>query len=287
VPILPGVPMRLATLILLATAATAVGQQPTGVLRVSREAATVQRSQITAVPLAVNTFDPLPDRAGSGGGYLTVTPSTATFDGGSVSPPGGTGVAAGTYTATGTGMTLSTPNQFGGAETSPGGGSTNFLILGPATGADPRATWTAGPSGTAFYFGMWWSALDGNNSVLFYRNGQIVDVLTGGRMLADTGLDLAYNGNPNQGGANAGEKYVFVNVYADATSGFDRIDFVNAGDSGFETDSHTVAYQVIALDQQSGTFVPVPEPTGGLVLAAAILITCRRTRSRPVKSAAA
>ena len=123
------------------------------------------------------------------------------------------------------------------------------------------------------YFGYWLSALDANNYVSFYRQGELLLEFTPADMLAIVRGNSAYYGNPNAPflGRNTGEPYAFLNFFNESGY-FDRIVFRQAGGGGYESDNHTVGRW---LTQGTGTALPlaqpVPEP-GSLLLAGAGLL---------------
>ena len=260
----------------------AVGQSPTFTLRVTRELAGVQQSQVTAAPILVNTFDAAPSRNGNtpvsispvdlGGGFTSMTSTGYQAGGNTVA--GATGVATGTYTATGSGFAVTGADQYGGA-----GNTGKYFYTGAFNGTDRSATLQL--SQTAYYFGLYWSAVDVTNRIEFYKGSTLVDVLEAGRLISN--LSAAYDGNPNTG-ANTGEKYAFVNIYSDdktAAGGFDRVVFNNpAGATGNESDNHTISFStaVPTILRPDETLVPVPEPAGLLAAAGGLLALGRRVR---------
>jgi PEP-CTERM motif len=135
------------------------------------------------------------------------------------------------------------------------------------------------------YFGLWWSAGDPNNVLQFYSGNTLVvtfhssDVINFINSESST-LQHQYLGNPNNGG-DPGEYFAYLNFFADPKDQsvtFDRIVFSNSGNSGFESDNHTIAASYTTI---SGT--PVPEPStfammgiGGVALIGMIAIRSRR-----------
>jgi PEP-CTERM motif len=93
------------------------------------------------------------------------------------------------------------------------------------------------------YFGLWASALDGANRVVFLRNG--VDIASFN--LTQVPLAPAYFGNPNFPGQQAGEAFAFFNF--DVPEGFDRVFFAAGGGGGFEFDNFTIGAGLSAVPE--------------------------------------
>ena len=92
----------------------------------------------------------------------------------------------------------------------------------------------------ASYFGLWWSAGDGSNTLNFYRSGNLVASF-GTSILSS--LSEEYNGNPNPGEfyqQNGGEKYAFVNFYGANGFTFDVIESIDGQYGYFESDNWTI-----------------------------------------------
>ena len=150
---------------------------------------------------------------------------------------------------------------YGGA-----GGTGQYAVsFGGDRGAPYSLTLSAAPGVSVNYFGYWLSALDKGNTLTFYEAGQQVfkftaaDVLSAISKIPDNG---AYYGNPNPSNAgDGGEPFVFLNFF-DKTGSFDKIVFseVGNGTAGYETDNHTVGFDVI--NPGNGVVIPtgVPEP---------------------------
>ncbi len=105
-------------------------------------------------------------------------------------------------------------------------------------------------SGAINYFGIWGSALDGNNSVALYND----DTLLGTYALQQTlqssaNYSSAYYTNP-YGGGNSGEQYAFFNFVSDTA--FNKVKLIQNGGGGFEFDNLTIG---------SGVVSAAPEPT--------------------------
>ncbi|MBU1375928.1 MAG: PEPxxWA-CTERM sorting domain-containing protein [Alphaproteobacteria bacterium] len=154
---------------------------------------------------------------------------------------GSGGVITGSYA----GVDILGADQYGGA-----GGAGNFAstFSGYSLGLS-----TSDPAGIN-YFGFWLSALDSGNTVTFSRAGSTLFSFTPVDVLALVGGNPAYFGNPNAGGANGGQPYVFLNFF-DTDGAFDTVTFSEGlANAGYESDNHTVGFYTA----QSGT--PVPEP---------------------------
>jgi len=137
------------------------------------------------------------------------------------------------------------------------------------------------------YFGLWWSAADRSNELQFYSGNTLLETFTTADLIKFINSLPAperkqYNGNPNPPplkGQNGGEPYAYVNFFADPTNKnvtFNKIVFINDGNTGFESDNHT-----IAATYSSTT--PIPEPStmammgiGGIALVGMLAIRARQ-----------
>lgn len=100
------------------------------------------------------------------------------------------------------------------------------------------------------YFGLWGSALDGNNTVELYNGATLIGSYALQSTLASlTNSNSAYYGNPF-GGGNSGEAYAFFNFVSD--SAFNRIRLLQNGGGGFEFDNLTIGTASVSA---------APEPT--------------------------
>lgn len=102
------------------------------------------------------------------------------------------------------------------------------------------------------YFGLWGSALDGNNTVELYNN----DLLLGSYSLQSTlqsasNFSNAYYSNPF-GGGNGGEMYAFFNFVSD--SAFNKVRLLQNGGGGFEFDNLTVGTAVVSAAPEPMTW---------------------------------
>jgi hypothetical protein len=218
---------------------------------------------------------------------------------------------SGTYTATdGTtyGTTLGQTgkqwvaepaNEFGG-EPYPGGRYPELYGPGSVGGGPTGQTQssytlklssTNEPSGATTginYFGVWISALDPYNDLLIYNTtGQVIAQFDSSVLLAALGTCTVigghaanpYCGNPEDGGADPGELFAFVNVY-DLTGTIGSVQFFDSGSTGFESSNDTVAYvDPIVIN---GTALDIPEPSSLAVFAVGLLgLIGLRRRPRP------
>jgi len=181
---------------LTATAANAV-------TIVTVEAAGQQTTTADLTSSGIQTFD--------GIAIGTKTSLTAAFKG---------GIYSGTYTAT----SVRAASQYGGAT---GVGHYNAVAT--------KSTLTIS-GGATDYFGLFVSAIDGGNTVAFYKAGVLVDSVN----LTTYALSSAYYGNPTTTylGKDAGEKFAFFNF--DVVGGYDKVVLLENGGGGFETDNYTV-----------------------------------------------
>ena len=119
------------------------------------------------------------------------------------------------------------------------------------------------------YFGVWASALDGANTVTFYKGARQIDSIN----LTAFPLSAAYAGNPSGpfAGQNSSEKYAFFNIAV--SGGYDRAVLSQNGGGGFELDNITV-----------GT--TVPEPASWALMVAGFGLVGIAQRRRKVSVAA-
>lgn len=126
-------------------------------------------------------------------------------------------------------------NKYGGA-----GGTGKYLVQSAAIPpGNPVPVTTLTLNTPSAYFGLWWSAGDATNRLTFYNGADVVADFTTATLLSV--LPDTYKGMPSGAfaGQNMGEKYAFLNIYADAGTTWDRIVFANSAGSGFESDNHT------------------------------------------------
>jgi hypothetical protein len=220
---------------LLATAASAT-------VTVSYEAPGVQDTTLAVSAKQVATFDQMSGYQGSGNIFSGPISGTIT-DGGFV---------------------LSGANVYGGA-----GGTGNYASVYNTTSIKLSQMVT--------YAGLWASAIDGDFSTSL---GNTVSLYAGDTLLGSyalkpllAGASSAYYGNPNFGGADAGEPFAFFNF--NSTTGFDRIDLTQNGGGGFELDN-------ITIGQSAGA---VPEPASWALMIIGFGATGMVLRSSRRKSA--
>jgi hypothetical protein len=171
----------------------------------------------------------------------------------------------GKYTANGGSAIVIAADQYGGAND--GAGLTNYVAVGVQAGNSGEATMTLQLNAPATYFGLWWSAIDAQNELSFYSNGNQVATYNIGTLQAQAGSLAAYLGNPNWAPPlNGSEPYVYVNFDADSGTTFDTIVFTNHGGTGFESDNHSVN--------------AVPEPSALAMGAAASVLGLALARRR-------
>lgn len=248
-------------LLALAAPAMAAGSQP---FKVTVEAPGVQATTQSGSHLVYDFNDLVGGADTSGKGTPDLAPFTTDF--------GSNGLIKATFT----GFQLGTSGSYGG----------NGYLYGGAFGSSQygvsRGDAVIKFSSPVSYLGFWASALDGDNIVTFYRNGQNI---SGGINLSNgfvSGPDYqafvlggGYLGNPNTPAGeprwDAHENFAFINFY-DAV-GFDEVRMTYAAGGGFEFDNVTVA-------------APVPEPSEWALMAAGLgvvgwVANRRRRRGSP------
>jgi hypothetical protein len=142
----------------------------------------------------------------------------------------------GTYTAPSPGLAIVKPDDFGGAF------QTQYMSVG-AQSTQTSATLTFNSSQN--YFGLYWAALDAQNSVQVFNGATLlatIDETTLNPMLLSTGgpNGLGHYGNPNTG-ADTSEAFVYVNITTTGNDAITSIDFLNNGTgTGFESDNHSL-----------------------------------------------
>ncbi|KRB86320.1 hypothetical protein ASE00_06275 [Sphingomonas sp. Root710] len=102
------------------------------------------------------------------------------------------------------------------------------------------------------YFGLWGSALDGNNTVALYNDSTLLGTYALQSVLqSSSGFGSSYYGNPF-GGGNGGELYAFFNFQSD--SAFNRVQLIQNGGGGFEFDNLTVGTAVVSTAPEPATW---------------------------------
>lgn len=231
---------------LLSVAATSA---QAGSLRFTIEAPGVQESQVTGHDLYREDFD------GFGTGELALPASSAI------------GQYSDSY------LNIVDQDVFGGANVPTS--TTPKYATTDADGYTLSGFSAGGNSGPIGYFGFWWSAGNGNNDVIVnmadstsqtFSTQSIIDSpnLQGSPGTFFSTPDGHY-GNPNgpfnppSNEYNSEEVYAFVNIYA-LDSKITSIKFQEqpGGFGLFESDNHTISFDLIDRDNQTGADVPVP-----------------------------
>ncbi|MCZ4344052.1 PEPxxWA-CTERM sorting domain-containing protein [Sphingomonadaceae bacterium G21617-S1] len=155
----------------------------------------------------------------------------------------------------------------------------NANLYGGAGGAGQFGTVNGNPatiqlSQSVNYFGLWGSALDGNNAVALYNDDTLLGSFALQSVLQnDAGFNSGYYGNPF-GGGNSGELYAFFNFQSD--SAFNRVQLVQNGGGGFEFDNLTVGTSVVSS---------APEPATWAMLLLGFGLVGATLRARPKANA--
>jgi hypothetical protein len=161
--------------------------------------------------------------------------TTETFDEMSVGTvPSSTSVLGGAASLTG-GYVYGA-NQYGGA-----GGIGNFFFVGTETGTSASHSATLTFNTPQNYFGMWWSALDGGNSLTVTADGTPYTFTESSLETSYPALaGSSYLGNPNGnvgGASDPGEDFFYIGFLgSDITS----VEFDNGSGSGFEMDNFSI-----------------------------------------------
>jgi hypothetical protein len=198
----------------------------------------------------------------------------------------GTGVAS-PYSGTYSPFVLQPADQYGGA----GGIGTYPEVYGSSSPASYSIKLTNNNTGGGVnYFGMWISALDASNQLMFYdANGNLLLDFTSQQLIGDLGncnnghAGNAYCGNPSDYYADSGELFAYVNFF-DTSGTFSKVVVSEAGGAGagFESDNHAVAYNQNLTP--SGNAV-VSEPASLAIMGIGLMGLClarRRPRQRRV-----
>jgi hypothetical protein len=199
--------------------------------------------------------------------------------------------AAGTGTTSGSGgeWVKVAQNEYGGynGQSYPElYGSSNSAVtnLGTATLSTYTLSLTANGVPGINYFGIWISALDGNNVLTIYDGTTVVATFNSAQLLSDLGSCSnpsanAYCGNPTTQfkGQDNSELFVYVNVF-DLTGFITSVTFTDSAGTGFESDNHTVAY--VNTLTVTGKDVPEPGTIGVFAVALSALARIRHGRRR-------
>lgn len=189
--------------IALAVTALAIGTSADATVNISIEAAGATSTTLTGYQFGVANLDSAPNGL-----------STVSFAGTPV-----TGATTSGF------INIYQANVYGGA-----GGTGSF---GSVTGAA-----TISLSNAVNYFGIWGSALDGQNTVALYSGATLLGSYALQNILeSSSGFSNAYYGNP-AGTGNGGEEYAFFNFRSDIA--FDSVRLIQNSGGGFEFDNLTV-----------------------------------------------
>lgn len=144
------------------------------------------------------------------------------------------------------------------------------------------------------YFGFFFSAGDvyntielfsGSESLLKFSTASLLQMLPRDSSITAINGDVYqsndYYGQPTNTSANSNEAYAYLHFVADAGVSFDRVVLhqkPHANGSVFENDNHSVM-ETLPLIPDTWALVPVPEPSGALlVLGSALYFLFRRRK---------
>jgi hypothetical protein len=164
--------------------------------------------------------------------------------------------AVGTFTS---GGAIVAADEFGGANGS------DYYAVGAQSG-QLESTLTL--NGAQDYFGLWWSAGDAGNELVFLDGSTVIGDYHVGDIISK--LNSSYDGNPNNG-EDGGEPFAYLD--------FTSVEFKNASTgSGFELDNISVLDQVITPPGNS-----IPDGGSSILLtgmAASALMALRKKLTR-------
>lgn len=137
------------------------------------------------------------------------------------------------------------------------GGADNTTYIEPASRPN---SYTVSVNNPQKYFGLWWSAGDESNILLFKKDGAVVAIFNTSDVINKVGelsnsSDYYCNPTVSYTGEVCHEPFVFINFFFnEAGESYDEIVFM-ATDSGgnFESDNHT-----FSVDPQPHRGTPVP-----------------------------
>jgi hypothetical protein len=193
---------------------------------------------------------------------------------------------------------VSASNVYGGATTDGDPANrtnTNYGVQSTSIGAkNATPTTTISFGKDQAYFGFWWSAGDGANTLQFYNKGELIADYSTETLLGIVAADVGYLGNPTKTylGQNNREAYAYINVFGMEGSNWDTIVMSNNGSSGFETDNWATRepeYGTLkdedpkdlpgkpaVLITDVKTITNIPEPGAALLGAIGLIILLRR-----------
>ncbi|MCA3254387.1 MAG: PEP-CTERM sorting domain-containing protein [Alphaproteobacteria bacterium] len=208
----------------IAVAAAASMAAPASAVNFFRtyEAPGVRATTMQFDSVGVETFDTRP---------LGVSTFTSNF--------GGTGPTTGTFTN----IKIINADQYGDVN-----GTGRYGV------AFPGEMYELSLAAPVNYFGFWLSALNGGNTLSFYKGNTLLQTYNAATILDGITNFNAYLCNPAGVfyGHNCGEPYAFINFFS--TGGdFDRVRFSQTSGGGFESDNYTIG-------MLKGTTKAVPEP---------------------------
>lgn len=225
-------------------------------------------------------------RAEDSNAYVTSVSGTRVFTFDSLAPGTHTNVTwtdNGTTVGTIDQVVVSAANNWGGA----GSSGSNYAVQ--MSNATNPVTNLRFPTPNA-YFGLWWSAGDGNNMLTFFLGNTEIVRFTTQTLL--NGLPNEYFGNPRNN-QNTGEAYAFINFFGMQGTRWDRIEFRNVSRpqiTGFESDNWTTRVEPWGSRPGDGPTPPgtpvttvqvtavVPEPSSALVAFVSLGMLCLRRR---------
>ncbi|MSV77387.1 MAG: LPXTG cell wall anchor domain-containing protein [Actinobacteria bacterium] len=167
------------------------------------------------------------------------------------------------------------PNSYGGASTQAivptrGGNGTNYATVWPG------APMTLTLNEPATYFGLWWSAGDGNNLLEFYSGNTLVGTFSFESLMTALQSQTLqsdgnngpiydtqdYYGNPVNT-EDGGEPFAYLHVFATAGKTFDKVVVTQITGGGFEFDNVMVSF---AKTASAGTLVHIAGPVETVVV---------------------
>jgi len=123
------------------------------------------------------------------------------------------------------------------------------------------------------YFGLWWSAGDAGNHLLFYSGTNLLAAMDTAYLTSEISSNTAYFGNPTPGpnhGLDSNEPFAFLNFFDMGAQGITSIVLSNPASSGFESDNwtfRTAAYGSNPFDGPTLPGVLVEDVSGTKIVA--------------------